>query len=119
MIRDKIYLTKNKIIKTDQKTVGYLNELFSSIVENHDIKRYEIGSDSLVDNTTDPTLKAILKYRKHPSLIAINDRYKGKDIFNFNEVHVIEIKNKIFKLSNFQIFKRNATQSYDIQTRLI
>ena len=31
------------------------------------MKRYEIGSDSVVDNTTYPTLKAILKYRKHPN----------------------------------------------------
>ena len=56
---------------------------FSSIVENLDIKRQKIGSDSVVDNTADPNLKAILKYRKHPSIIAINDRYRGKDIFIF------------------------------------
>ena len=87
---------------------------FSSIVENLDIKRQKIGSDSVVDNTTDPTLKAILKYRKHPSIITINDRYKGKDTFNFNEVHVTEIKNQILKLN-----KRKATQSYDSLTRVI
>ena len=50
-----------------------------------------------MDNTTDTTLKDILKYRN-----------KGRGIFNFNEVYVSEIKNQIFKLN-----KRNATQSYD------
>ena len=67
-----------------------------------------MDSDSYVDNTTDPTLKAILKYRKHPSIIAFNDRNKGRDTFNFNEVHVTEIKKQILKLN-----KRKATQSYD------
>ena len=42
--------------------------------------------------TTDTTLKAILNYRKNPSIIAIIDRYKGKDSFDFNKAHVTEIK---------------------------
>ena len=67
---------------------------FSSIVENLKIKRFEIGSNSVVDNTIDPTLKVISNYRKHPSIIIINNRYKGKDTFNFNEVHVIEVSQK-------------------------
>ena len=77
------------------------------MVENLDIKRYEIGSDTVVDNTTDPTLKAILKYKKHPSIIAINDRYKGKDTFNFNEVHITETKNQI--LSRVTIFRQELS----------
>ena len=84
------------------------------VLKNLDIKRYEIGSDSVVDKTTDPDLKANLKYRKHPSIIAINDRCKGKDTFNFDKVHVAEIKSQILKLN-----KRKATQSYDIPTRII
>ena len=42
--------------------------------------------------TTHTTLKAILNYRKNPSIIAIIDWYKGKDSFNFNKAHVTEIK---------------------------
>ena len=76
--------------------MDYLNEFYSSIVQNPDIKRYKIGSDYVVDNITDPTLKAILKY-KHPHLIAINDRFKGKDTFNFKKVQLTETKNQIFK----------------------
>ena len=113
--RGKIYLTKNnKIIKADKKISDYLNKFFSSIVKNLDIRRYKIGYDSVVDNTTDPILKAILKFWKHPSIIAINDRYKGKDTFNFNEVHMTETKNQILQLN-----KRKAKQSYDIPTRII
>ena len=48
------------------------------MVQNLDIKRYKIGSEYVVGNITDP----ILKYRKHPNTIAINDRFKGKDTFN-------------------------------------
>ena len=88
------------------KKLGYLNEFFSSIVQNLDIKRYEKGSDYVVDNITDPTLKAILKQRKHPHIIAINDRFKGKDTFNFKKVQLTETKNQILKLN-----KRKAMQS--------
>ena len=80
---------------------------FFSIVENLDIKRYEIGSDSI---NIDPTLKAILRYRKCSSIVAINGRYKVKDTFNFNEVHVTKIKNQILKLNK---------RKYDIPTRVI
>ena len=80
---------------------------FFSIVENLDIKRYEIGSDSI---TIDPTFKAILRYRKCSSIVAINGRYKVKDTFNFNEVHVTKIKNQILKLNK---------RKYDIPTRVI
>ena len=68
-----------------------------------------------MDNNTDPTLKGILKYRKHSSIIAINDSYKWKDTINLNEVHVTEIKNQSFKTE----FKSKATQSCDIPTRVI
>ena len=107
------WLGKNdKIIKTDKKNPAYyLNEFFSSIVENLDIKRYEIGSDSI---NIDPTLKAILRYRKCSSIVAINGRYKVKDTFNFNEVHVTKIKNQILKLN-----KRKSAQSYNIPTGVI
>ena len=89
MTRGKIYWTKNdEITKNDKKTADYLNEFCSSTVENLDIKRYETGCDSVVDNTADPTLKVILKYRKHPIIIAINGRYKGKHPFNINKVQV-------------------------------
>ena len=44
------------------------------MVENLGIKRHKIGSESVVDNNTDLTLKAILKDKKHPSIIAINGR---------------------------------------------
>ena len=39
-----------------------------------------------MSNTNDVTLKAILKYRNHPSIIAIQNKCKGKGNFNFIEV---------------------------------
>ena len=44
------------------------------MVENLGIKRHKIGSESVVENNTDLTLKAILKDKKHPSVTAINGR---------------------------------------------
>ena len=73
MKREKISLTKNvKIINAENS--GLLKWILSSMVENLGIKRHKIGSESVVDNNTDLTLKAILKDKKHPSIIAINGR---------------------------------------------
>ena len=51
-----------------------------------------------------------MRYRKCSSIVAINGRYKVKDTFNFNEVHVTKIKNQILKLNK---------RKYDIPTRVI
>ena len=82
-----------------------------------------------MSNTNDVTLKAILKYRNHPSIIAIQNRCKDKSNFNFIEVDQkqieqenamrCDIRNDLFQLSytlkifqNFNIFKRlHITQS--------
>ena len=68
-----------------------------------------------MDNTTDPTSKAILKYKKYPCIIAINHRYKGKDNFNCNEVYVTKIKKQILKLN----LKEKLRRANDIPTRVI
>ena len=52
------------------------------MVQNIDFSRYS-KDKPLVSNTNDTTLKAILKYRNHPSIIAIQNKYKGNDSFNF------------------------------------
>ena len=42
-LRTKSVLTENdEFVKTDKKTAEYLNEFFSSVVQNIDITRYEI-----------------------------------------------------------------------------
>ena len=69
--KDEIHLIENsELVKTDLETAEVLNNFFSNIVQNLDISRYSNG-EPLVSNTSDATLKAILKYRNHESIIAI------------------------------------------------
>ena len=56
------------------------------------------NSEPLVSNTNDATLKAILKYRRHASIIAIQNKYKGKGSFNFIQVDQKQIEKEILKL---------------------
>ena len=56
------------------------------------------NSEPLVSNTNDATLKAILKYRRHASFIAIQNKYKGKESFNFIQVDQKQIEKEILKL---------------------
>ena len=56
------------------------------------------NSEPLVSNTNDATLKAILKYRRHASIIAIQNKYKGKESFNFIQVDQKQIEKEILKL---------------------
>ena len=70
---------------------------FSKILQNLEISRYS-NDEALVSNTNDATLKAILKYRNHPSIIAIKNKCKDKGNFIFIEVDQKETEKEILKL---------------------
>ena len=79
---DKIDLIENnELIKNDLKTAEVLNIFFSNIVQSLNIARYT-SEESFVDNISDPTLKAILKYRNHPSIIAIRKNIKFQSVLS-------------------------------------
>ena len=106
--KDKIHLIEyNELVKTDLETAEVLNSFFSNIVQNLDISRYS-NDEPLVSNTNDATLKAILKYRNHPSIIAIRSKCKDKGNFNFIEVDQEQIEKEILKLD-----VNKASQSSD------
>ena len=70
---ERIKLTdKNDSLVTDcGKVAEELNSFFSSIVKNLNIRNYE-GCGPLSDNIDHATLKAIVKWRNHPSILTIN-----------------------------------------------
>ena len=110
----KIKLTENnELVKTDLETAEVLNNFFSNTVQNLDISRYSNG-EPLVSNTNDATLKAILKYRNHPSIIAIQNKCKDKGNFNFIEVDQKQIEKEILKLD-----VNKASQSFDIPMKVL
>ena len=85
--KDKTHLIENnELVKTEQETAEGLKNIFPNIVQTPDSSSYS-NDEALVSNTNVATLKAILKYRNHPSIIAVQNKYRDMGNFNFIEVH--------------------------------
>ena len=70
--------------------------------------------DSSIDRVENCTIRAILKYRNHPSILAIRERKKAQKKFCFKEVSIEEIQKEILNLNN-----KKASQNSDIPTKII
>ena len=70
--------------------------------------------DPICENINDPLLKAIIRYRNHPSVVAIKKFCSSKSHFSFKNVQKEEI---LKELNNLNINK--ATQNTDIPTKII
>ena len=111
---ERITLIENdEIIKTEKGTAKVLNAFFSNIVQNLDIQQYNVD-DPICENINDPLLKAIVRYRNHPSIVAIKKFCNSKSHFSFKNVQKEEI---ITELNNLNIIK--ATLNADIPTKII
>ena len=78
MTRDIINLTeKGESVKTELETAEVLNKFFSDIVNNLEISKYS-KYESFIDNIEDQTLRAILEYKNHPSIIATQNKTQNK-----------------------------------------
>ena len=114
MTRDRINLSeKGELVKTELETAEVLNKFFSNIVNNLEISKYS-KYESFIDNIEDQTLRVILKYKNHPSIIAIQNKFKGGDVFYFRELEKEEIQKEIHNLNNIK-----ASQHSDIPTKII
>ena len=110
---EKITLVDNeKIITNDKEIAKVLNDFFSNIIKTLNIPKKD-HTDSIVENVRDPTLKAILKYRKHPSILAIKRKLKSGPVFTFNHI----TKEDVIKEINLDASK--ASQEDDIPTKII
>ena len=88
-------MSKNgKIVKTEKRTAEILNIFFGKIVKNLNISQYS-DFDHIIENVKDPTLKAILKYEKHPSILAIRTKCNRNGAFSFREVSFKEIETEV------------------------
>ena len=112
--RERISLIENsEIMKTEKETAEVFYNFFGNIVKNLNISQYS-GFDAIIENVKDPTLKAILKYKKHPSILAIRTKYNRNGIFSFREVIFKEIETEI------RLLKLNKASQYsDIPTKII
>ena len=110
---DKITLVEGgEIINEDSKNAEILNTFFSNAVKNLKIPAFQ-DADPHTDNISHPIFKAIVKYRNHPSIIAIKDFNKNSS-FDFCRVSVEDIVKEIKKLST-----RKATQSTDLPVKIL
>ena len=106
-------LENNELVKTDLETLEVLNNFFFNIVQNLDISRIS-NEVHFINRIEDRTLKAILKHRKHPSIVAIRNKCKNKGSFSFVGVEKKEIEKEILKLD-----ANKASQNSDIPIKLL
>ena len=112
--KERITLIENdEIIKTKKGTAKVLNALFSNIVQNLGIQKCNVD-DPICENINDPLLKASVRYRNHPSIVAIKTSCNFKFHFSFKNVQKEEI---LKELNNLNINK--ATRNTDISTKKI
>ena len=110
--RGKINMTDNeKMLTSESETGETLNNLFSNKVKKLSIPKFN-SNNSVTENIKDPVFKAILKYKNHPSILAIQ-KYSKNKTFHFKEVNFGEVEKEILKLD-----KTKASQKTDIPTRI-
>ena len=84
-----------------------LKNFFSNTVINLYISKFE-NFDPLSENIDHPTFKAIAKYRKHSSIIAIASEFT-KEYFSFNTITIEDAFKEISMLGGSK-----AVQTTDI-----
>ena len=77
-----ILVEKEEILTKDNSVAKVLNNFFSNIVKTLGISDY-MHSHPLAKEVNDPTLRAIMKYRNHPSVLTILGKYKNNSYLHF------------------------------------
>ena len=113
-LNEKIIIVENdEIISNNKEVAEVLNTFFSNVVSNPNIPEYPVN-DPFIDNINDPILKAIFKYKNHPSIKAIEKVLKLDILFNFNKVDKEEVFKEIIGLD-----ASKASQDADVPTKII
>ena len=107
MVKLLVQITKQLI--ADNKTLFSLIQ----IVFNLNLPEYPI-SNPYYNKIRHPVLKAILKYKDHPSIKVIERVQRSKDLFNFSNVEKKEIFQEIVCLDACKAF-----QDTDVPTKII
>ena len=96
--REKIALLRNeKLVSYNTEVANCLTNFFSNIIKNVEIPKDEV-KDNFHQNIESPTLKAVLKYRNHPSIVSLTHSFYQASSFSFSCIQKKNKKNK---------FKRN------------
>ena len=103
---------EGKIVTTDDENGKILNSLFSNVVKHLKIPEFK-DVDFSAECIPHPALKAIMKFRKHPSVSAITSAFNTQS-FNFSKVSVDDVLKEVNKLGN-----RKAIQNTDIPVKIL
>ena len=87
---------EDKIITTDDENGKILNSFFSNVVKHLKIPEFT-DIDFSAECIPHPALKAIMKFRKHPSVSAITNAFNPQS-FSFSKVSVDDVLKEINKL---------------------
>ena len=107
------------MLTSESETAETLNNFFSNIVKKLNIPKFN-SNNSVTGNIEDSAFKPILKYKSHPSILAIQKKKKKKKkpnqnkTFYLQEVNSGDVEKEILKLD-----KSKASQKNDIPTRII
>ena len=93
----KITVEGEEIINNNGENAEILNTFFSNAVKNLKIPEHQ-DTDSHANNISHPIFKVNLKYRNHPSTVAIKNLNKGAR-FDFCRVSVQDVVKEMKKLS--------------------
>ena len=96
-LSERINLTEeenNALLTNCEEVAEELKNFFANAVKNLNILNYE-HCDSLAENIDDPTLKAIVKWRNHPSIPAVASDYKNRANFSFDFVSEEDVPTEI------------------------
>ena len=98
ILRDKTNLSENsQIIKSELQTAELLDNFFSNIIKNFETSKFS-NYKPFIDNTEDKTLRAILKYKNHPSILLFKINLKMQT-FYLTELEVTDIEKEIKELN--------------------
>ena len=86
-------------MNNDNETANIMNSFFCNIIINLNVPEYHDCED-ISGNTSDPTLKAIVKYRNHPSIKAVKRVSNSNDLFSFEIVDREKILKEISSLDH-------------------
>ena len=92
-----------------------LNRFFVNAVKNLNIPNYE-NCDSLAEDINDTTLKAIVKWRNHPSNLAKASKYENRARANFS-FNFVSKKDVLAEIKELDISK--AIHANDIPVKII
>ena len=107
-----ITLAEDKKTESNHKEIADIfNNYFANVVTCLEIPEFD-NIDQVLENISKPTLNAIVKYCKHPSIATINQAFRSK-YFDFSFIEKKDIFDQIMKLKH-----KKATQDPDISVKV-